>query len=315
MAIAFQGFAIEENLSEAKNDRAILNNLGGAPLGDDISLLFNNTRNTSSIVVTELNIQGSTIKIPDSLAVFSNKNKVTVGTSTYYVRNSNGVDEFSLSTLSTLDDLVFEPPAGTYIRSDEITFENITNFSIVRRNPDVNRVDADTELGFLNTSSSNALLSSEDAKTILESTEANVDFYKYRLGASLKSDQNFLGNRVLTSTGSVIIKDPNNINSGGLSNSGPGLFIYNPDTGSGIRAFSSNSNPWTEVGVNLEADTTKVTIKNLNVDFDQITLLSKGSAVLAEDVTSSPINSTNFTHKLPVKINGEIYYLCLKLEP
>lgn len=314
MAIAFQGFSIKGNLSEAENDRDILNNLGISPIGDDISLLFNNQRNISSITVLSSQIQGNKIVIPDSLAVFSNKTKLTLGNTTYFVKDSNGIDTFSLSSNQLLSNTISSPLPGTYIRSDEVTLENISNFSIVRRNPDLNRVDTDTQLGFLNNSSSSSLLSSSNAKQLLESIEANLDFYKFRLQSGLSINKNFLTSRIFRSSGALVIKDLDGINNSSITNSSPGLFIYNPDTGTGIRAFSSSDNPWTAIGDTLEADASKITVKNLNFISNQISVVSKPNSFISQDITNTAIDSVNFTHKVPIKVNGEIYFLCMKLE-
>jgi hypothetical protein len=315
MAIAFQGFAIQENLSESKNDRAILNNLGEAPIGDDLTLLFNNNKNKSSMTVTESNVLGSVVQLPSNLAVFSNKTKITVGESNFYIKDSNGIDQFSLSTTVELDDTVTNPPTGEYTRSDTITFENITNFSVLRRNTDTNSVDNETQLGFVRSEGTESFFSDRNSKQILEGAEANIDFYNYRRQLAIRRNQNFLGNRLLIVNGVVTISDIDGVNNTGISNASPGLFIYNPNTGTGIRAFSSSDNPWTANGTNLEALTSKITIKNLNFLTDKIRLISKNGAILSESVLPPlPINSTNFTHKVPVIVNGETFYLCIKLE-
>lgn len=313
MAIAFQGFAIKENLSESENDRAVLNNIGGSPIGDDITLLFNNNRNTSELVITEADRQGFEIVIETSLAVFANKTKVQVNGLTYYVKNSNGINRFFLSADSDLISDVL-PPIGTYVRSDEITFSNIENFSRTRRNPDVNRVDVDTQLGFLNNSSTSTLLSSNTVKQQLESTERNIDFYNFRSNSSVKINKNFLSFRIAEIGGAVIIKDIDGLNDSGLTNTSPGLFIYNAETNSGIRAFSSADNPWSAVGSDLEVESNSITVKNLNFLSSSIIINSKNSAVLAEDITSANIDNTSFTHKVPITVNGEVFFLCLKLE-
>jgi hypothetical protein len=314
MSIAFQGFAVNENLSEATNDGAILNNLGIAPIAEDLSLLFNNLRNVSTIVVLPENIQDSVIFIENSLAVFSNKTPVNLGNTTFYIKDSNGIDQFSLSTQSDLSDTVTSPQSGTYIRSDEVTAENISNLSIRRRVTSVDNVEntSDFQISIIDNSVSNYDF---DLKAVLESVEGSTNFFKFRYSNSIKIDQSYLKSKILESNGVIIIEDPDGTNDSGVLDSNPGLFIYNPDTESGVRAFSSNENPWEAVGLDLEASTSSITVRNLNFSVDQISLLSKGSATLWESVTpSEPVNQTNFTHLLPVEINGETYYLCLNAE-
>lgn len=51
MASSVQGFVKSANLKENQLDRQALNNLGTAPIADDISLFINNQRNTDSLFV------------------------------------------------------------------------------------------------------------------------------------------------------------------------------------------------------------------------------------------------------------------------
>ena len=310
MAIAYQGFAIEENLSEAVNDRAILNNLGGSPIGDDISLLFNNSRNFSQLIVTVDNIQNGRIIFNGAAAVFSNKNKVQVNSETYYIKDSNGIDRFALSTNENLSDTVAQPPVGTYTRSDEITADNILNFSTIKRSTNVNAVEGDASLQIGSTQSNS--FTAQPIKTQIETIESNVDRFNFKSSQSIAINKDFLSSRTLESTGAVIIRDLDGANNSGLTNTNPGLFIYNPNTGSGIRAFSSSDNPWSLSGSDLIVSTSDVNIKTLNFKTTNIVLNSKNSAVLAADVSTAAV-STAFTHKVPVTINGETYFLCLQL--
>jgi len=316
MAIAFQGFAIKNNLGEAESDRAILNNLGGSPIGDDIGLLFNNNRNTSSLTIAADNISDNLLTIPDAQVVFSNKTPITVGSSTFYIKNSNGQDSFRLSSSPDLSDTVANPPEGEYVRSDAVTFDNISNYSVVRRSSDVNRTDADTQLGFVTSSSRSVFLGNSTVKQVIESLEKNIDFYNFRKSKSLNIERDFLGSKRLETSGVNIITDVDNVNNVGLTNSSPGLFIYNAETNSGVRAFSSSDNPWTYDAItdpdNLIVKTSAVTIGELKFSSTDIELLSK-STPLVETVASQTVIS-NFTHKIPITVNNELYFLCLKIE-
>jgi hypothetical protein len=318
MAIAFQGFAIKNNLGEAESDRAILNNLGGSPIGDDIALLYNNNRNLSSVTVTADNISGELITIPDAQAIYSNRTPIKVGSLTYYIKGSNGQDSFKLSSSPDLSDTVIDPPEGDYVRSDAVTFDNIRNYSIVRRSSDVNRTDSDTQLGFVTSSSRAVFLGNSTVRQTFESLEKNIDFYNFRKSKSLNINSNFLGSKRLETSGVNIITDVDNVNSASLTNSSPGLFIYNAETNSGIRAFSSSDNPWRYDPIgdpnNLIVQTSSVNIGELKFNSNNIELISKNlSEPIVETVTSQTVIS-NFTHKVPISVNGETYFLCLKIE-
>lgn len=316
MAIAFQGFAIKNNLGEAEADRTILNNLGGSPIGDDIALLFNNNRNTSSVTIEQSFISGENITIPDAQVIFSNKTPVKVGALTFYIKNSNGQDSFKLSSSPDLADTVLNPPVGEYVRSDAVTFENMTNYSVTRRSSDINRTESVTQLGFVTSSSRSIFLGAATVKETFESLERNIDFYSFRESKSLNIRQDFLGSRRFEAGGVNIITDVDNVNNVGLSDSSPGLFIYNAETNSGIRAFSRGDNPWKYEPLvdpdNLIVLTSLVSIGELKFNSADINLTSKTSPLVnAETPTLIP---QNFTHKVPINVKGELYFLCVKLE-
>ena len=101
--------------------------------------------------------------------------------------------------------------------------------------------------------------------------------------------------------GAIIINDPVALNSNsiGLSSSkSPGIFIGT------TRAFSSDNNPWSQVGTALSTSSSSVSLANLYFANDiNITGISTESA--------TQISVTNFTHKMPIVVNGETYYLLL----
>lgn len=316
MALSTQGFTIRNNLSEAFFDRTIFNNLAGSPQGSDITLLFNNKRNTSSLTVTSQNITGNNVAFTNTNAVFSNRTAIKVNTSTYYVKNSNGIDTFQLSSLPDLSNTV-APPTGTYIRSDEITLSNISNLSAKRR-PALG--NSDSNLSDFNIGNTIYYLFERSQKALLLDTEANLGFYKFRSSKSLNKKANFLGEKPLTLNGLLIIKDPDGVNQlpSGLTNTSPGLFIYNSDTNSGIRAFSSSSNPWEDPSPStgyLETTALQFTAGKLTISNPAgLVIQPKGSVTLSTSTTTTSISTSTFTHKLPVTINGELYYLCLRRE-
>jgi hypothetical protein len=323
MAGAFQGFAVKSNLSESTSDRQIITNLGGSPLGDDITLLYNNKRNKSSITVTSDNIAlDNYIRFneTDISAVFSNKTKLTINNQIFYVRDSNGLNEFRLSTNSNLSDIA-APLVGVYTRSDAITLENISNFSKIRRSTDVNAVQTETLTGFLNQSAS--ILGSESPTDLLETMEANLDFYKFRSTKSITKVTNFLSSNPNIIRGYVRIQDIDNLNSAGLTNNTPGVFIYNPGTGAGVRAFSSSDNPWSQNSPYLESSSNNINIGTLRsatwvegttYNARAFSLTLKNSSIAPTVTETTIVSKTNFTHKVPVIINNETYYLCLKKE-
>lgn len=330
MALSYQGFTLKQNLSEAEQDRTILNNLGGAPIGDDIALLFNNKRNTSTLKITTRYIPATSpyfglwVVINDVPAIFSNRTKLTINGSTYYVKNSNGISKFQLSSKADLSDTV-APPTGDYIRSDEVTALNVSYFSALRRQADLTRVDDDTKMGYLSSSRQTTLISDEPAKTVLKDLESNIDVYRFKTSKTISRtpDENFVGRKLMYANGLVVIKDPDNKNLSGLTSSNPGLFIRDPVTGNIIRAFSSNDQPWANVGGVLTTTSKQITVGSLvfdaNSDYTSpssttsvVIQMKAGATNLLSTVSSTGITNATFTHKIPVKINNEQYYLCLR---
>jgi len=317
MANAFQGFEKVKNLEENVLDRDALNNLGSTPIGDDINLFKNNKRNQSSILVNSynINVSSSTVYFTNRDIVFSNRTKLIVNGSTYYVKNSNGKNSFQLSLSENLSDTVAGSslPIGPYIRSDEITKTNIMNFSPRRRNPIEGRNQASSAAAGGGGEGDAPL--STSVKDAVERYELRIDAFVAQQNNSIRKNSTFLGNRTLESEGFCMIADPDNYNSSGLSNTGPGLFIYNPDTGSGIRAFSSNENVWAKNGANtyLETSAVKITVGDLFMS-KEIVLEGRSGGLIAQSVTAATISLTEnsvFTHKVPIEVNGETYYLCL----
>ena len=84
----------------------------------------------------------------------------------------------------------------------------------------------------------------------------------------------------------------------------PGVFINN------TRAFSSDNNPWEELG---SADGTgTLSTDSLEVSVAELSLVNSISIGGTSTNSETSSNVTSFTHKLPVVINGETYSLLLK---
>ena len=121
----------------------------------------------------------------------------------------------------------------------------------------------------------------------------------------------------------------------------PGLFIYNTATGQEIRAFSGSDNPWEEALVTFEGSTQKNALKttsaksqitNLVLDPDgggsgnssrgfRPKLIKKNDSGTVVDAilhidgnapSSQQITQGEYTHKVPVTINGEQFFMLVK---
>jgi len=314
MATTFQGFALAKNLQEVSLDEDVISNLAGSPVGNDIKLFFNNTKNTSTLTITLENIVGSTIIFndPTVFAVFTNKTKISVVTDVYYVKNSNGINTFQLSTKEDLSDTVLIPPTGIYVRPDEVTQDNFSNYSAVRREVS-DRLDREDNNDFFLENISVLLDGGVSPRSSLEIIDTTLDAYQFRSSRTLNKVSNFLGSKFLQSSGVVFIKDPDDINSQGFSSDTPGLFIYDKTSNSAIRAFNSNQNPWEGLTEYLQTTSTDITVGRLVLDNTTGGILFELKDPTIKTIVPAAVTRTTFTHKLPVSVNGEIYYLCLKL--
>lgn len=307
MAGAYQGFVINKNLQEATLDRLILNNLGTSPIGDDITRFSNNNRNVSALTITNTNISGPIISFTNSNAVFSNRTPISVNNIKYYVKNSNGVNQFQLSLLENLSTTISSPPTGIYSRSDKIDIDNISNLSPDRRIADVTRSNETLVTG-------GSSFGSVSPQETLITFESSLDYYRFKKEKSIKKTESFLGNKLLKTESIVRIYDIDGQNISGLGSTTPGLFIYDQATNSGVRAFSSNANVWENVGGNLQTTSIEMNVGSLVFSYATGIVLLQKNAAIVSTVGLANVDS-NFTHSVPVVVNGDTYSLCLKLEP
>lgn len=138
---------------------------------------------------------------------------------------------------------------------------------------------------------------------VFDTVQSNNDTANYLIGRKYKANENITTSvDDLKYEGSVVINDPVKLNSDstGLANAkSPGIFIGN------TRAFSSDNNPWTQVGTALSTMSDSVSVGELYFANDiRITGFGTESA--------TQVAVTSFTHKIPVVVNGETYYLLLR---
>jgi hypothetical protein len=321
---AFQGFDIKLNLSESTDDRDVFNNLGGAPIADDVTLFLNNLRNVSELEVTQSEIDGSFIRFNPDIQrfIFTNNTRLTKNSSTFFVGDSNTINEFRLYTDEGLTNLVSAPTPGIYSRSDAVTFNDITN--LVRfREPVIENIslsqvgdfdDTEQQVGNIYTSYIrvyNRIRSSFSSgiSGYIRDIDNELDLFNLKKNTSVNSLVNFDSVNSLSLSGKIFLSDPDGINNNSVSStSGPGIFILDPDTNQATRIFSSNENVWTEDGNDLVAATKEIVVGNFVFD-DGARILRKNS--LPQIVTEEePV--TDFTHFADVVVNGETYSLCLK---
>jgi hypothetical protein len=313
MAKQNQGFRKDLNLGETTNDSVAINNLGGAGIADDLGIIQNNLRNISTLSCDT--VTNGFFSFPNNEFVFTNDDIVgvnptvvvggitlTSGTD-YFICNSNTETQFKLSTRPStsilgINTIIPSNVSATGItinfeRKDEVTQENIINYIL----PEIQ----DTE-SFAYLTGNNLNSYSKSINATFNSVSSTVESSKYFIEGKYRVDEDRNTNKNLNYEGTISISDPVNlnVNSTGLSNAkSPGVYIGE------TRAFSSDNNPWSEVGSALFTNATEVATAELNFA-DNITI----EGITAFSATS--LLARSFTHKLPVVINGETYYLLLR---
>lgn len=300
MARKNQGFRKDLNLAETTNDTAAINNLAGAGIADDLRVIRNNLRNFSTLSCGI--VSDGFFSFPNNEFVFTNDDivgvstNVTIGATTltfgaeYFICNSNGETQFKLSTTPStvgINTIIISDVTGiavTFVRKDPVTQDNIVNY-IQPQYQDENF----------------SYLSGTDINSALRGVSSQNETARFFITQKYRTDEDRTTNKNLNYEGTISISDPVNlnVNSAGLSNAkSPGIYIG--DT----RAFSSDNNPWSEDTSALLTNSTEVSIGELNFA-NNITI----EGITATSATS--VLATTFTHKLPVIINGETYYLLL----
>ena len=305
MAKQNQGYRQDLNLDETTIDTQALNNLAGAGIANDLRIIQNNLRNTSTIAYSS-NSNGF-FTFPDSMeSIFTNDDVVSVGTTVsigsttlqpsidYYICNSDGETQFKISTTSSTSAVGVStiaisgtpsPVAFDIIRKNPVHKENLRNYIV----PEVQ--DAQGEFSW-----------STDVNGSLDSTSQNIDSAKYFINRKYRNLSDTITDREVKYEGTVTSADPANLNSGtsGLADpKSPGVFIG--DT----RAFSSNDQPWTETGSSLQTSSSEVSVGDLTFLGD---IKIEGISPVNH---ASPVDVANWTHKLPVTIDGVTYYILL----
>ena len=305
MAIQNQGYRKDLNLDETTNDTQALNNLAGAGIAADIRILQNNLRNESTLTYESISNGFFTFSEPVQ-SIFTNDDVVSVASTVsfastslqpsvdYYICNSNGETQFKISTTSSTSSVGVStisisgtpsPVAFDIIRKNPVHKENLRNYIP----PDVQ--DAIGEFSW-----------TSDINGTFDDTAVNIDTAKYFIDKKYRNLNDTTTDREIKYEGTVTSADPANLNTGtsGLADpKSPGVFIG--DT----RAFSSNDQPWTETGSALQTSSSEVSVGDLtflgDVKIEGINPVDHASAV---DVA-------NWTHKIPVTIDGVTYYLLL----
>ena len=330
---SIQGFLKSANLLENTQDRQALNNLGTAPVADDISLFINNNQNVSTIQCadSEYNFITGLVTLVNSTpelfaarsAVFTNGDPVkinytddTVLKDDLFITQRDREKTFGFASDKAGDSqYTFSPPAAGFkvVRSDAVVLSNLTFLGAVE----------DTA-GFSSGLGEGAAGGEPEGASGIntEDTYANqfLSIYQYLDIAKYQADKKFVSDRDVATDddfrmeGTFNIEDPSDmILSEGVNSNSPGLYITNPASPltniQRIRAFSDTSNPWevTGSGANTKLSTGAITAQTGDLKLNNGILID-GITPLTE---SGNVTNVTFTHKAKVKIDGIDYFLCL----
>ena len=218
---------------------------------------------------------------------------LTAGTD-YYICNSDAEGKFQLSFTSSEDvlgittvNITAIPPQFDFIRREYVLQQNLVNFTPPETQDDENF---------------NGYLSGGNVNQAFEDTQANVESAKYFSGKKYKGTENTITDDIVKFEGTVNLFDPAGYNSTNSSLSdpkSPGIFIGN------TRAFSADNNPWSIDGTNLKTNSYEVTIGEL-LFADNVTIAGQVS-----QISGSEVSVESFTHKVPITVNGETYYMLM----
>ena len=141
-------------------------------------------------------------------------------------------------------------------------------------------------------------------------TQSNNEDAEFLITKKYKGTDDTTTNKDIKVEGAILVNDPVPYNTTPAAVSGNLNGVFIGDT----RAFSTDNNPWTEETSSVKTQSEEVTIGELNfqgtgasgqetIDIDGITVTN---------LTGTLPQASEFTHKMPIKINGETYYILLK---
>ena len=237
---------------------------------------------------------------------------------TYYVTDSNAINAFKLSStlggsaISIGGNSTASNDNFSFVRNDAVQQQNLINYI----EPDYQDTDNEgDDFSFLEGSTINQSF---------DSAQTNTESAQYFTEKKYRGDQPVSVSDEIKFEGNVVLNDPANhiTGPGGVdSQYAPGIYIGN------TRAFSSDNNPWSKVGTELNTSSEEVSISELAFLDGSILNNSQDGSMVIEGIASdlstvsgqsadSSLSGGNFTHKLPIKVqdengNQETYYLLL----
>ena len=265
--------------------------------GQDVSsATITYTSNTNAVYTND-----DVVTVSESVSVGSTT--LNAGTR-YFICNSDAITKFKLSFtpsivgISTID-VSATPSQFNFIKDEPVLRFNLEQFI----QPEIQ--DTINFGSFLGGTINNIF---NEAQTRIESAN-------YFIAQKYKGTENTTVNTVIKTEGTINLFDPGNFNSSSAAVGSdfdtvisPGIFI------GGTRAFSADNNPWSITDALGNKD---VTGAFLNTFSEEVTI---GDLLFGDGITIDGINvatptdgktAESFTHKVPIVVNGETYYLLM----
>ena len=232
----------------------------------------------------------------------------------YYVVESDGISKFKLST--TLDGSAITIAANATANPDNFQFkrkDDVHQQQVINYIPP--EVQDEENFSYPN-----------DINGTIDTTQGNIESAEYFTLKKYRSDKSVTTPDSIKFEGSINLHDPDNYNQdgnlvtnknldGSVIPGAPAPGIYIGDT----RAFSSDNNPWEEIG---NADGTgKLKTESEEVSIGELAFLDGNNSMIITGIdndvsTVSGIVASSFTHKIPIQVqdgsgNKESFYLLL----
>tara|TARA_B100000427_G_scaffold329690_1_gene347091 strand:+ start:1830 stop:3119 length:1290 start_codon:yes stop_codon:yes gene_type:complete len=230
-----------------------------------------------------------------------------VGTN-YYACDSDGETKFKLSYypsdyvsidgtqvgIQTINLTATEDPTPNYfefLRSDPVSQTNLINYI----KPEISDEGG---FDFFRTPEEDG--GSFTINQVFQGITTNHSNARYAITKKYKGTGDVTSSRDIKYEGYVKVIDPDPYNqvAGNLDDSAsPGVFI------AGTRAFSSDNNPWTDTISN------KLTTESEQPSMGELSFHDNIRIDNIDVETQANMNVNDYTHKIPIVINGQTYYL------
>ena len=322
-----QGFVRDLNLIESDTgalDRGILDNLGGPNITDDLLLFDGNFKFVSKLEPSHYTYDSSTdvtTVTGEGKVAFADDTMISFGSAPtefiYKVHSSNGIDKFRIyNSLGQVVSPEITPGVGQVLRrNDGVSFQNLSNLSSKRL-----EVSTSNSTGVSDDSGASDLFNQYPAGEQVEYISSQLAIYYYKRGRVPLTFENSSFTPPVTFRGQVMIVDSTATISSTPDTNSPGLFIIdanNPSAGA-IRAFSDASNPWSDAVSGVLSTTEVSSEPNVLALHPDVAYTGITSSTVPDIVDSSSslfvtenISTSTATHKLPILVNGQQYFILL----